>query len=495
MAARGERGRGPVGVIDIGSNSIRLVVYDGLTRAPVPLLNEKVLCGMGRGLGETGRLDPDGVASAHAHLLRFVALARAIGVTRLDALATAAVRDASDGKEFAAEVRRRTGIPVRILSGEEEGRLSGLGVIAGMPDAAGVMGDLGGGSVELAPLRAGRTGRGATLPLGPFRLAEFAGDEKRLAAEIDRHVESLDWLRRRRGEPFYAVGGAWRALARIHMEQDRYPIHVVQGYTLSRRIAEDFLDLMARQSRRSLEQISTVARKRLEVVPVAAEVLRRIVAAMEPKRIVFSALGLREGHLYDLLRERERAQDPLLVACEAMARAHPRFGANPHEIDTWLTSIYPRRDPYRQLRRAAALLADVAWDEHPDYRADQAFRTALYMPAAALDHRGRVFLAAALRARYGGTDDGSFEKMTRVVDGELLGAARVTGLGMRLAFTLSGGVPGLLRRAELRLSRGELLLDLPASGPLRGAEAVERRHAALARALGVEARLRERARR
>jgi len=495
MAARGARRRGPVGVIDIGSNSIRLVVYDGLTRAPVPLLNEKVLCGMGRGLGETGTLDPEGVASALAHLARFVSLARAIGVERLDALATAAVRDASDGKAFALEVRRRTGVPVRILSGEEEGRLSALGVIAGMPEAAGVMGDLGGGSVELSPLRAGRTGHGATLPLGPFRLAEFWGDEKRLAAEIDRHVESLDWLRRRRGETFYAVGGAWRALARIHMEQDRYPIHVVQGYTLSRRTAEDFLDVMARQSRRSLEQIATVARKRLEVVPVAAEVLRRIMAAMEPKRVVFSALGLREGHLYDLLPDRERTQDPLLVACESMARAHPRFGANPQEVDTWLSPIYPRRDPYRRLRRAAALLADVAWDEHPDYRAEQASRSALYMPATGLDHPGRVFLAAALRARYGGNDEGSFDKMARIVDEENLRAARVTGLGMRLAFTLSGGVPGLLRRAELRLSRDELLLRLPASGPLQGAEAVERRLGALARALGVEARLRERVRR
>ena len=495
MAARGMRGRGPVGVVDIGSNSIRLVVYDGLTRAPVPLLNEKVLCGMGRGLGKTGLLDRDGVASALAHLSRFVALARAIGVRRLDAVATAAVRDAADGRDFAAEVRRRTGLGVRILSGEEEGRLSGLGVIAGMPDAAGVMGDLGGGSVELTPVRAGRTGRGATLPLGPFRLAELAGDERRLAAEIDRQVESLDWLRRRRGETFYAVGGAWRALARIHMEQDRYPIHVVQGYTLSRRTAEDFLDLMARQSRRSLEQIATVARKRLEVVPVAAEVLRRIVAAMEPKRVVFSALGLREGHLYDLLPERERRQDPLLVACAAMARAQPRFTGDPEELDAWLAPIYPRRDPYRTLRRAAALLADVSWHEHPDYRAEQAYRTALYMPAAGLDHRGRVFLAAALRARYGGSDDGSFERMTRIVDDEVLAAARVTGLGLRLAFTLSGGVPGLLRRARLQLARDELVLRLPASGPLQSAEAVERRLAALGRALGVETRLHEGARR
>src|SRR5579859_1962158 len=182
--ARGSGRGGPVGVIDIGSNSVRLVVYDALSRSPVPLLNEKVLCGLGRGLGETGKLNPEGVASALAHLERFVALARTIGIRRLDALATAAVRDAEDGPAFAAEVRRRTGVPVRILSGEAEGHLSALGVIAGIPDASGVMGDLGGGSVELVPLRHGRAHKGATLPLGPFRLAKLVDDERELGGAV-----------------------------------------------------------------------------------------------------------------------------------------------------------------------------------------------------------------------------------------------------------------------------------------------------------------------
>ncbi|HKX07715.1 MAG TPA: Ppx/GppA family phosphatase [Stellaceae bacterium] len=480
-----------VGVIDIGSNSVRLVVYDALSRAPMPLLNEKVLCGLGRGLGETGKLNSDGVHSALAHLERFVALARTIGVRRLDALATAAVRDAEDGPEFAAEVRRRTGVPVSILSGEAEGRLSALGVIAGIPDASGVMGDLGGGSVELVPVRRGRTLKGATLPLGPFRLAELAGDERKLGAAIERQVERLDWLRHRRSDTFYAVGGAWRALARIHMEQSHYPIHVIQSYTLPRRDAEDFLGLVARLSRRSLEQISTVSRKRLEVVPVAAEILRRIVATMEPKRIVFSALGLREGHIYELLPERERKLDPLLVACAALARGHPRFSAGNGEIDAWLSAAYPRPDPHRRLRYAASLLGDVSWAEHPDYRAEQAFRSVLYMPAAGLSHRERAFLAVALHARYGGPESAIRDTVSRLMDEDMLADARRTGLALRLAYTVSGGVPGLLRRASLDLARGELVLRVPGRGPLQGGEAVERRLGALGRALGVAARVRE----
>ena len=494
MPARGSARRsgesGSIGVIDIGSNSVRLVVYDGLSRAPVPLLNEKVLCGLGRELGETGKLNPEGVVSALAHLERFVALAGAIGVRRLDALATAAVRDAEDGPAFAAEVRRRTGVAIRILSGEAEGRLSALGVIAGIPDAGGVVGDLGGGSVELVPVRHGRTHKGATLPIGPLRLAGLMGDERKLGSAIERQVERLDWLRHRRNDTLYAVGGAWRALARIHMEQSRYPIHVIQAYTLPRRDAEDFLGLVARLSRRSLEQVSAVSRKRLEVVPVAAEILRRIVATMEPRRIVFSALGLREGHIYELLPERERRQDPLLVACAAMARGHPRFAGDDDEVDAWLSAAYPRPDPHRRLRYAATLLGDVSWAEHPDYRAEQAFRTVLYMAAAGLSHRERAFLAVALHARYGGPEGAIRDTVSRLMDDEALADARRTGLALRLAYTISGGVPRLLRRASLALERGSLVLRVPGRGPLQGGEAVERRLAALARALGVEARIR-----
>jgi exopolyphosphatase/guanosine-5'-triphosphate,3'-diphosphate pyrophosphatase len=274
------------------------------------------------------------------------------------------------------------------------------------------------------------------------------------------------------------------------MEQSRYPIHVIQSYTLARRDAEDFLGLVARLSRRSLEQISAVSRKRLEVVPIAAEILRRIVAVMEPKRIVFSALGLREGHLYELLPERERRLDPLLAACAAAARSHPRFGVGEGEIDAWLSTTYPRPDPHRRLRYAASLLGDVSWAEHPDYRAEQAFRAVLYMPAAGLNHRERAFLAVALHARYGGSESAIRDTVSRLMDDEALADARRTGLALRLAYTISGGVPGLLRRASLALERGTLVLRVPGSGPLQDGEAVERRLGALARALSVDARIR-----
>lgn len=489
-AVRRSSARNRIAVIDIGSNSIRLVVYDALSRAPVQLFNEKVLCGLGRGLGETGRLNPDGVKSAFAHLERFVALARAIGVKRLDALATAAVRDAANGRAFAAEVRRRCRIAVKVLSGHDEGRLSALGVIAGIPDAQGVMGDLGGGSVELVPVTGGKAGTGATLPIGPLRLSEFQGDERRLRSVLDRYMGAVDWLGKRKGETFYAVGGAWRALARIHMEQTQYPIHVIQGYMLARGDAEDFLGLMSGLSRRSLEKMTGVSRKRLEVVPMAALVLRRIFRAMEPSRVVFSAYGLREGHLYDLLSERRRREDPLLSACRAIARANRRFGIEGDEIYAWIAPLFGRGDPHGRLRRAAADLGDMAWHEHPDYRAEQAFRSVLYMPLVGLDHRERAFVALTLHARYGGAEGAVREIIRRLIDDETAEAARVTGLALRLAYTLSGGVPGLLSEATLAIEAGTAVLNVPGEGPLLTGETVERRLAALGRALGRDSRVR-----
>jgi exopolyphosphatase/guanosine-5'-triphosphate,3'-diphosphate pyrophosphatase len=483
--------RGTVAVVDIGSNSLRLVIYDGMRRAPRTLFNEKVMCGLGRNLEATGRLDPDGVALARDNLQRFVALARSIGVRRLDVLATAAVRDASDGRGFVAEIQRRHRLKVRVLSGGEEGRLSGFGVLAGIPEANGVVGDLGGGSVELVPVAGGQVGPAVTLPLGPLRLAPLAGDERKLREAIDKHLAAVPWLAAKvDGGAFYAVGGAWRALARIHMEQTRYPLHIIQQYTVPRGEAEDFLDIVARQSRKSLEKITTVSRKRLDVVPIAARVLQRLLRRAGPKQLVFSAFGLREGHMFTLLRAEAQREDPLLAACADMALANRRFGADGKEIFDWTSPLFAGEgEGRRRLRHAAALLGDLAWHEHPDYRAEQALHSVLYMPAAGLDHGERAWLAATLHARYGG-DEAGFDMLHALLDEDALAAARVTGMALRLAFTLSGGVPGLLARSRVGLEGNALVLALGSEAGKRYGESVQRRLDALGRALGKRTELR-----
>lgn len=476
--------RGCVGVVDIGSNSLRLVIFDGVKRSPRTLFNDKVMCGLGRSLEATGRLDPDGVELARSNLQRFVTLARGIGVTRLDVLATAAVRDASDGRSFVAEIEKRHRLKVKVLPGAEEGRLSAFGVIAGIPDANGIVGDLGGGSAELVPVSGGQVGAAATLPIGPLRLSGYSGDERRLRDAIDKQLAAVPWLTAKADGKFYAVGGAWRALARIHMEQIQYPLHIIQQYTLPRGDAEDFLDVIARQSRKSLEKITTVSRKRLDVVPIAARVLHRLLRRTMPHQLVFSAFGLREGHLYSLLSEGAQRADPLLSACIDIGVANRRFGADGEELFAWTAPLFSGESEARQrLRRAAAHLGDIAWHEHPDYRAEQALRTVLYMPIVGLSHADRAYLAATIYARYGGSELGA-DILHWLLDEEVLVAARTAGLAMRLGFTLSGGVRGILSRNKLTIEGGSLILNLSAGGARRFGESVQRRLDALGRAIG-----------
>ncbi len=488
---RGPARRGCVAVVDIGSNSLRLVIYDGIRRSPVTLFNEKVMCGLGRGLERTGRLDPDGVELARANLQRFVALARSLGAGRLDVLATAAVRDASDGRAFVSEIQRRHRLKVQVLGGPEEGRLSAYGVLAGIPEASGIVGDLGGGSVELVPVAGGQVGAAATLPLGPLRLADYAEDDRKLRDAIDKQLGLVPWLGSRvDGGAFYAVGGAWRALARIHMEQTHYPLHIIQHYTLPRSEAEDFLDIIARQSRKSLEKITTVSRKRLDVVPIAARVLQRLLRRTAPKQLVFSAYGLREGHLFSLLRGEAQREDPLLAACADLALTNRRFGADGDEVFVWTGALFAGESAERRrLRHAAALLGDLAWHEHPDYRADQALHTVLYMPVAGLDHAERAWLAAAIYVRYGGNEF-NYEVLQALLDEEALEAARLAGLALRLAFTLSGGVAGLLGRSKLALDGNTLALTLGGDSAKRYGESVQRRLDSLGRALGKRTEVR-----
>ena len=296
-------------------------------------------------------------------------------------------------------------------------------------------------------------------------------------------------MRGRQFNAFYAVGGAWRALARIHMEQDGYPLHVIQQYTLSRGKAEDFLELVSHQSKKSLQNMSAVSKKRLETVPFAARVLYRLLRRTQPKRLIFSAYGLREGHLYDLLDETERQEDPLLAGAAAMAQSHRRFGADGDELFAWTDALYSHETPeHKRLRHAASRLSDIAWAEHPDYRAEQALRMALFMPLPGLDHRDRAFLAATLYARYGGNDPG--ETVRRLLDEETLATARGIGLALRLGNTLTGGVPGLLSGSKLATHNGTLSLTLGRKSGQRLGESVQRRLDALGKALGKKAEIR-----
>ena len=342
-AARGAEKR--YGVIDIGSNSIRLVVFDGLRRVPTPLFNERVMCGLGRGLPDTGRLDAGGIEQALENLARFGLLLRAMEVPHFDVVATAAVRDAEDGGAFVEQVERRCGLRVRVLSGAEEAEMSALGVLSGAPEADGVVGDLGGGSLELVHLTKGVPAEQATLPLGALNLAAAArGRRKRARKIIDGALADLPWLARMRGRTFYAVGGNWRALARAHMAQAGYPLHIVHHYRRPRADLARVAALLSRQSRESLAGMGGVSNRRLDLLPLAALVMHRLLEAAAPRHVVFSANGLREGLAYARLAESERAADPLLDAARDIAARTARFPAHSRELVRLDGSDLPRGD-------------------------------------------------------------------------------------------------------------------------------------------------------
>jgi exopolyphosphatase/guanosine-5'-triphosphate,3'-diphosphate pyrophosphatase len=486
---------GRIAVIDVGSNSLRLVVFEEFGGTLFPLLNEKVMCGLGRGIAATGKLNPDGVALALANLQRFVELARAIGVEHLAVIATAAVREARDGRAFAAEVERQCRVPVEIIDGAAEARLSAQGVLAGIPNADGVVGDLGGGSVELARIDGprGRIGAGISLPIGPLRLAEL-GEGRPVVDAIERAIAGAAVLREAAGRDLYLVGGAWRAIARLHMEHARYPLHIIHQYTLARADAEDFVEIVERQSRKSLERIVSISRRRLEVVPLAASILRRLVAAAAPRHVVFSAFGLREGYAFGLIPPEKRTGDALIAGCAAFASHESRFRTDGERLQAWIAPAFPGLvAARRRLHLCACWLSDFAWAEHPDYRAGQAFTRSLQLPLAGIAHGERVFVATALHARYGGAAEEPVTAPTRgLIDEDDFAEARSLGLALRLAYTLCGGKIELLSEVWLGRDRDRVVLEIPESGSLFTGEAVQRRLDALGRSLGLAAELRRR---
>lgn len=482
---------GRVGVIDIGSNSIRLVIYDKLSRSPIPVFNEKVLCGLGRDLAQSKRLYPPGVTLALDNLKRFCRLLQGMGVGNVDVLATAAVREAEDGDAFAARVNRDCGLTLQVISGEEEARLSAMGVLCGIPAAEGVMGDLGGGSLELVGLDGGQMGSHVTLPLGPFRLM---GRIEPREAEARQHVDTvlgrLGWLSDFAGRTLYPVGGSWRAIAKIAMARAKPPIHVIHQYTIGGGDLQELCGLIARQQKTSLERMAGVSRRRIETLPYAALVMERLLARLRPERVVFSAFGLREGHLFDLLEPEERARDPLLVTAREVAADHARYGfGSAGQFEPWIAPIFVGEDAGEpgwddRLRSAACLLSDIGWAEHPDYRREHAYLRVLRLQVPGVDHTERAYLACALYVRYGGSlDDALVAPAAGLLSGPRRHRALLLGQALRLAHTLTGGATGMLEGVRLVRTERRVELVLPPESAHLPGDVVQRRLDALTKTL------------
>jgi exopolyphosphatase / guanosine-5'-triphosphate,3'-diphosphate pyrophosphatase len=465
-AAQGRLDHGPpVGVIDIGSNSLRLVVYEGLTRSPTPIFNEKVLAGLGREVQTTKLLAPDAVDKALAALRRFRTLCDRIDVPSLWVVATAACRDAKNGKAFVDEAERICRTRIEVISGKREAELSALGVVSGFHRPDGIMGDLGGGSLELTDVRGHRVQPGITLPLGGLALQDVSKKSIKKAEKlVKKALGEVRLLEGGKGRSFYAIGGTWRSLARLHMWQKGYPLHVMHGYVIPAKEAYEFSGLVHRVDTETLSQIEAVADARRPLLSYAALVLEHLIDMARPKDIVISALGVREGLLYSMLDAEERREDPLIAAAQELNVLRSRSPAHGQELITWTdrfmasTGIEETAEE-RRLRHAACLLGDIGWRAHPDYRGEQSLNIIANAAFVGIDHPGRAYLALAVFFRHVGLiDEEVSPRLRELASTRVLDRARVLGAALRVAYLVSASTTGVLPKTPMVVERGRLVL-------------------------------------
>jgi exopolyphosphatase / guanosine-5'-triphosphate,3'-diphosphate pyrophosphatase len=481
----------PLAIVDIGSNSVRLVAYERLARALTPLFNEKVLCGLGRGVATTGLLSPDGIDKALGALRTFRALCRNMGITDVTVIATAATRDARNGPAFLQAAQDAIGAPVKLIGGTREAELAALGVLSSFHEPDGIVGDLGGGSLELVELRKGKARHGVSLPIGGLALADLSEGSPKRAVKIARAALAdagpLDSLK---GRTFYAVGGTWRALARLHMHQRNYPLNVMHGYVIPGEEAGAFARLVERVDAEALSSIGSVSSSRRPLLSYGAVVLDEIIRQGRPAAIVVSAAGVREGVLFERLAAPERALDPLASAVADIDRRRSRDPGHGADLCAWTDGFMKgahldESEDERRLRHAACRLADISWRAHPDYRAAQALNLIANSSLTGLDHPGRAFLALAVAYRHAGSDD---DPMLRgLLSARMLDRARILAAGMRVAFLLSAGMAGVLPRMPIGCARGSVQLTVGAEDADLVSERVLSRLRQLARLVGREA--------
>ncbi|NVJ99243.1 MAG: Ppx/GppA family phosphatase [Alphaproteobacteria bacterium] len=482
-----------IAVIDIGSNSVRLVVFSGLKRVPDTIFNEKLMCGLGAELGTTGRMGKDAINSAISTLKRFRALCDQMEVSRIEVLATAAVRDARNSRSFINRVRKECGLEIKVIDGDEEARLAAHGVLSAEPTATGIMGDLGGGSLELARLENGKVHETISLPIGPLRLKSLFGDNRR---DIRKHLRSLfddiPWLSERSGQNLYLVGGAWRNIAKLMMREKSNPLPILQGYQSSRSEFTNYCKRISRLLPDDIPFASMLPSRRREVMPIAAILMMEVMAYMKAKSAVVSTYGLREGFIYDNINSIDREFDPFLFTCHVLAAERCRFAEHSDLIYQWTRPLFWHsvKDPEKRekLHKAICLLGDIAWRGHPDFRAEKAVESVLHGHFVGISHHDRAYLAVAMNQAYGASIDLAHVahilpllKINEILEARMIGAA------LRLAQRLSGGTAAPLENSRLRVTKGKVYLGVPKAYRDIANEVVLKRLAQLGQLMGRRA--------
>jgi exopolyphosphatase/guanosine-5'-triphosphate,3'-diphosphate pyrophosphatase len=417
-----------------------------------------------------------------------------VGTTHV--LATSAVRDAANAQGFVDAVSEIMDAEVRVLSGAEEAHFAALGVIAGMPDFAGVVGDLGGGSLELSAMLGGRESGGETHALGVIRLQDDStGSVGKAAALARQRLEASMLVAGHPSGRFCAIGGTWRSLAKVHQVQQKYPLHMVQHYVAS---AQSMITLCAEiveevAAGKPMPYAGEVSASRRELVPYGAAVMGEVLRTGTFESVVFSALGVREGYLFGLLEDGQQALDPLLQAAEEMNVLRARSPGHADDLIGFTGQFLDAVDGFEtpdetRLRRVACYLADIGWRGHPDYRGEQAVDLIAYGSLTGIDHPGRAFLAEVLAVRYMGLKHKSVSQALLSLAGpEADARARLIGALFRVAYPMSAAMPGVLPRCSFDAHDGVLTLELPSDLAFLDGEHLRARLEQLGNAAGFKA--------
>lgn len=472
-------------IIDIGSNTVRLVIYGGPQRAPEILHNEKVAARLGKGVAENGLLSEKASTAALVSLRRYRALLDLTGVRTVDVVATAAVRDARNGAAFLDEVRA-IGFAPRLLSGEEEAVTSAHGVTGAFPDAHGVVGDLGGGSLELVDVDGGSCTHGVSMPLGTLRLPALRADgDRAFAKRIGNALDRAEW-RATPGTTLYLVGGSLRAFARYAMVRSEWPIDDPHGFELPAAAALKFARTLARRKGLSPVPIAGVSGSRLTGLPDTAALLAVLVRKLEPARLVFSSWGLREGVLWEAMPTAVRTQDPLVAGVSAFINDQGISPSTGTMVAGWTASARPAGSGGRheQLRLAATMLSLASARIEPNLRADHARDWALRKRWIGITAQERAMLAAAIIANAGKME--LPPTLTALLSPAALREAQAWGLATRLCRRFTYAMPQGLSASTLTVEGDTLVLSVAPGLAELVNEGVSRDLKALAAHLGLK---------
>ena len=476
--------KGLIAIIDIGSNSVRMVVYHALKRVPLPVFNEKYMCALGRGLARTGKLNPDGVKKAEIAIARFLVMAKRLEVASLDIMATAAVRDAENGADFVHGLEREHGITIRVITGEREAELAAKAILASFHEPLGISADLGGGSMELAMVERSAIGATASCHLGSLVVLDASdGKREKMQEMIRRELKAIPWLKDAAPPCIYAIGGGFRTLAKVHMIKTHYPLDLVHEYAMTKRAVNQMCDRLIEMSPAELQALPGISSKRVLTIVPTTLVLQQLLHVTGAHEVRFSVSGIREGFFFDLLEPRQQKEDALLASARDLAALIGRQGSYANELYEWMTPLF-HNEPiaWQRIRKALCKLSELAWSIDPNFRANWAYQRIIQSSLKGMDHKERLMLALALYHRYQTRWRGDKSEIKLLDERERLWA-RCVGLAANLAFQLSGGRGGNLHHAKLQFHDADVRLTLDdEASPLR-TETVEKRLDGLGEAL------------